>query len=136
LNARRADATDRAQADTAISGALETAFNPAQPLSDVVSFIGDQLPKGAWLNEIDVERGKAVDIRGSAQTSTQVADFVHKLGASPRFRDVRLVFANSATVGKIPVVQFNVNAIAVGNLPLPAPERVTGTHSTSTAPSQ
>ena len=125
-NTRKTTATDRAQSSTAISGALHTAFSPAQPLSDVVGYIGDSLPHGAWLNQLTAERGKAIDIRGTAMTSDEVGTFVHRLGASARFRDVHLVFANSAIVGKIPVVQFNVTAVSVGNLPMPAPDRTAG----------
>ena len=125
-NNRNKDATARAQAATSIAGALDTAFSPAQPLSDVIALVGDSLPKGAWLNQINAERGKPLDIRGTAKSSDQVGAFVHTLGASPRFRDVRLVFANSAIVGKVPVVQFNVTAFAVGNLPMPTPPKTSG----------
>jgi len=125
-NDRNKLATSRAQSATAVTGSLDTAFGAAQPVSDVLGYVGDSLPAGAWLNQVTVERGKPVDIRGTAKTSDQVGKFVHKLGASSRFRDVRLVFANSAIVGKVPVVQFNVTAISVGNLPMPAPLKKSG----------
>jgi len=125
-NDRNKEATSRAQGATAVTGSLDTAFGAAQPVSDVLAFVGDCLPPGAWLNQVTVERGKPLDIRGTAKSSDQVGQFVHKLGASSRFRDVRLVFANSAIVGKVPVVQFNVTAVSVGNLPMPAPLKTSG----------
>lgn len=136
LNTKIKDSTNDAQAATSITGSLHTAFQPAQPVSDIVALVGDSLPSGAWLNSLSVERGKPVNIRGTALTSDQVGQFVQKLGASPRFRDVRLVFANSAIVGKQPVVQFNVNATSVGNLPMPAPARTTGIGSVTSTSTQ
>jgi hypothetical protein len=60
---------------------------------------------------------------------------VEKLGANGRFRDVKLVFANAADIGTTPIVQFNLTADAVGNLPMPVPpKRVvkTAAHATAT----
>ena len=105
--------------------ALTRAFVPAQPLGDVSAVVAASLPPGAWLTGLTVERGKLLQVRGTAKTSGDVARFTDTLGASPRFRDVRLVFANSGAISKVPVIQFNVSAICVGNLPLPAPEKTT-----------
>lgn len=99
---------------------LTRAFAPAQPISDMASAITDSLPAGAWLTGLTVERGKPLDIRGASKTSDDVGHFVDALSASPRFRDVKLVFANSALIGKSPVIQFDVTATGVGNLPMPS----------------
>jgi len=110
---------------------VDRAFEPGQRLSDITSVVTDSLPPGAWLTGLTVERGKPLQIRGTAKSGDDIARFVDTLGANPRFRNVTLGFANSALVGKIPVVQFNVSAICVGNLPMPAPTKTTsrGTHS-------
>ena len=105
----------------AVQNTLRRAFQPAQPLSDISAVVDDSLPPGAWLTGLTVERGKPLDLRGTAKTAGDVTRLVNALSASPRFRDVRLVFANSALIGKVPVIQFNVSAVCVGNLPMPAP---------------
>lgn len=109
----------------AVDAALDRAYKPAQPLSDIAALVTDALPPGAWLTGLTLERGKPLDIRGATKNADDVAKFVDNLGASSRFRDVKLVFANSALIGKIPVVQFSVSATAVGNLPLPTQDRKT-----------
>lgn len=118
-----------------VRGTLHQAFASAQPLSDIAGVVADSLPQDAWLTGMMVERGKALEVRGASKTAASVGKFVDKLSASDRFRDVRLVFANSALIGKVPVVQFNVTATCVGNLPMPVPEKKTTlktTTSTST----
>jgi len=117
-----AEAAD-AQKVGAVQDVLGRAFDPAQPLGDVVSVVGDGLPAGAWLTGLGVERGKPLQIRGTATSSGDVPRVVHALGASPRFRDVRLVFANSVTIGKARLVEFDVSAVCVGNLPLSEPDK-------------
>jgi Tfp pilus assembly protein PilN len=104
-------------------GALSTAFQPAQPLSDVANTVSDSLPAGAWVTGLNLERGKSIDARGTAMTAAQVSQFVDNLSQNPRFRDVKLVFANSALIEKVPVVQFYVTANAVGNLAMPIPSK-------------
>jgi len=100
---------------------LERAYKPGQPLSDITSVVDDSLAPGSWLTGLTIERGKPLDIRGMTKSAGDVTKLVNTLSASPRFRDVRLVFANSAQIGKVPVVQFDVSAVCVGNLPMPTP---------------
>ena len=126
LRSTRTMETAKAQKAVAIQTALDRAFAPAQPLSDMMWVVGDHLPAGAWLTGLSIERGKPLQIRGTARTADDVARFVGALGANPRFRDVRLVFANNAKIEETPVVQFNVTAVGVGNLPMPAPVKAAG----------
>lgn len=114
-----------AQLATSIDKTLDSAFQPAQPLSDVLTVIGDSMPQSIWLTGISIERGKPIQIRGTAAKATDVARLVDSLGTNPRFRDVRLVFANSAKVEETPIVQFSITATAVGNLPMPIPPKKT-----------
>lgn len=113
----------KANRATTVKNSLERAFQTAQPLSDITMAASSALPSGAWLIGVNTERGKPLQLRGTATNGQQVATLVEALSASPRFRDVRLVFANAAKIAETPVVQFNVAATAVGNLPLPAPEK-------------
>jgi len=76
-----------------------------------------------------------VEVRGTAMTSGEVASFVDTLGSSPRFANVKLIFANSALIGTAQVIQFNVTADCVGNLPMPAPEKDTGNVRTASSSS-
>lgn len=123
----------KANRATTVKNSLDRAFQTAQPLSDIVMAASSALPTGAWLIGVNTERGKPLQLRGTATNGQQVATLVEALSASPRFRDVRLVFANAAKIAETPVVQFNVAATAVGNLPLPAPEKGSkrGTRSSS-----
>ena len=91
--------------------------------SDIVSVVGDSLPPGTWLTGLGVERGKRLQIRGTAKSPGDVPRVVHALGVSPRFRDVRLVFANSVPIGKARLVEFDISAVCVGNLPLSEPDK-------------
>ena len=116
-------AATQAQQVTAVQDVLHRAFDPAQPLSDVVSVVGDSLPAGTWLTGLNAERGKPLQLRGMAGASTDVPRLVHTLGASSRFRDVRLVFASSVTAGKARLTEFEISAVPAGNLPLPAPDK-------------
>ncbi|WP_395091301.1 PilN domain-containing protein [Armatimonas sp.] len=102
---------------------LNRAFMPAQPLSDIIKAASNTLPEGVWLIGMNTERGKPLQLRGTAKTGQQVAQLVNSLSVSPRFRDVKLVFANGGKIEETPIVQFNVAATAVGNLPMPAPEK-------------
>ena len=115
-----------AQKVSAVQDVLGRAFAPAQPLGDIVAVVGDSLPAGTWLTGLGVERGKPLQIRGTATAPGDVPRIVHALGASPRFRDVRLVFANSVTIGKAHLVEFDVSAVCVGNLPLSEPDKAGG----------
>jgi len=114
---------DKAQKVTDVQDVLHRAFGPAQPLSDIAAVVADSLPRGAWLTGLGLERGKPVEIRGAARSSSAVPQLVHTLGNSPRFRDVRLVFANGITVGKARATEFEISAVAVGSLPLSAPDK-------------
>lgn len=126
--------TDKAQKVIAVQDVLDRAFAPAQPLSDIVSAVGDHLPQGTWLTGISVERGKRLEFRGTSKSAGDVPQVVHALGVSPRFRDVRLVFANSVTIGKARAVEFDISAVCVGNLPLAEPEKA-GVNGAKAAPS-
>jgi Tfp pilus assembly protein PilN len=124
----------KAQKVGAVQDVLDRAFAPAQPLSDIVAVVGDSLPKGAWLTGISVERGKRLEFRGTAKSPGDVPQVVHALGVSPRFRDVKLVFANGVVIGKVRAVEFDISAVCVGNLPLAQPDKTAGGGASRTAP--
>ena len=124
-------AAAEAQKVYGVQDVLGRAFGPAQPLGDIVSVVGDGLPPGTWLTGLGVERGKPLQIRGTATSPGDVPRIVHALGASPRFRDVRLVFANSVTIGKAKLVEFDVSAVCVGNLPLSEPDKAGGVNASA-----
>lgn len=102
---------------------LNRAFDPAQPLPDVIKLVSDEVPDGMWLTGITVERGRPLVLRGSAIRSDAVSEYLERLNRTERLRDVRLVFSNNATIETTPVVQFSINAFPIGNLPLVEAER-------------
>jgi len=98
--------------------ALDRAFKPAQTLGDILALASNDLPKNAWLTNVGVSRGQVVSIRGTAMTGADVKTYLDTLNAEERLRDVKLIFANNATIETTPIVQFSITAFPVGNLPL------------------
>lgn len=97
---------------------VESAFNFAQVPSDVITAASNAVPKDAWLTGVTFERGKLLQLKGTATSSQAVAAYVGALSQSDRFRDVKLNFANNAKIEDTPVVQFSMTVHVVGNLPL------------------
>ena len=102
---------------------LSRTFNVAQPLTDAAAAATSALPAGVWLTGLSVERGKEMQIRGIGKSSQSISDYVRSLSDLPRFRNVRLVFANDSTIDETKVVQFSISAFPVGNLPLIDPAK-------------
>ncbi len=98
--------------------ALNLAFSPAQPVSDVFTLVSNEVPQGAWLTGVTFERGKPLLIRGTALTGDAVSAYTSALALNERLRDVQLMFANNSEIEGTPVVQFSISAHVVGNLPL------------------
>lgn len=111
----------RAEKQSLIASTLRGAFETRQHLSDAAFLASDNVSEGAWFTGLNLERGKPIQLRGTAKSNDDVTKMVSALTASPRLREVHLVFANSAKIEDIPVVQFNITAIATGNLPMPNP---------------
>jgi hypothetical protein len=110
---------------------LNRAFHPGQSVSDVMTVVSNSAPPGIWLTGLSLERGKALTLRGTATKGSAVTDFQTALVNSsgddePRFRDVKLLFANNAEIEKSPVVQFSISGFPVGNLPLADPTATKG----------
>lgn len=97
---------------------LNLAFAPAQPVSDVLTLVVNEVSDSAWLTGITFERGKPLLIRGTAKDGEAVTAYTSALALNQRLRDVQLMFANNAEIEGIPVVQFSISARVVGNLPL------------------
>jgi hypothetical protein len=100
------------------SKTLEKGYKPAQKFTDVLTIVGDCAPQTIWLSGVTLERGRQLSIRGTSLSSDSVAQFVKKMTAQARFRDVKLVFANNGLIDATPIVQFSVTAHVIGNLPL------------------
>ena len=116
--AKKAVAASNAQGD--LRDRLDGAFAPAQRISDILAVTTRSVPTGVWLNNLSIERGKAMSTRGTATGASLVAAFVKNLNERPdkRFRDVQLTNANNTDINKKPVTVFVVQAFPVGNLPL------------------
>ncbi len=113
------DAAQSLAADTKrLQEGLSLAFHPAQLPSDALVQVSNAAPSGAWLSGLTFERGKPLLIRGTAMENTAVGAYLSALAASPRLRDVKLVFANDAQLERRSVVNFSFSAHVVGNLPL------------------
>jgi len=97
---------------------IDLAFNPAQKFVDVIQVFGLTSSPKSWFTGITLERGKLVLIRGDAIDGKTAAQYVEELSHDKRFRNMKLVFANKAVIGKKPVVQFAISGHVVGNLPL------------------
>jgi Fimbrial assembly protein (PilN) len=125
LNTILSSTKSKATSEEDLQKTLLTAFQPAQNPSDVISALSKWIdPKKMWIGGITFERGKALLMRGTAMDSDTVAAYVQDLAIDPRFRDVKLVFANNGTVENKPVVEFSVEAHVMGNIPV----STTGAH--------
>lgn len=118
---------DEAQKASSESGALkkelDRVFKPAQSAGDALQVAGDLVPNGVWLTGVGFERGKPLQLRGTATANDAVGAYLDALSEHPRFRDVRLVFANNAAIETTSVVQFSISAHVVGNLPAVASKK-------------
>jgi Tfp pilus assembly protein PilN len=110
--------TDKKPPTMGFQGYVQRAFQPGQKLSDVAELMANDVPEGAWLTGLTIERGKELMVRGVAKDGNAVDTYLNKLTSEDRLRDVTLVFANNAVINQIPVVQFSFSAFPVGNLPL------------------
>lgn len=99
---------------------LSVAFAPAQSFTDVLTVLGTAPASGLWLTGLTLERGKPLLIHGTSTDGHAAAKYVGDLSKSPRFRGMKLTFANHVTIGKKPVVQFGISGHVVGNLPVAA----------------
>ncbi len=108
------------------SAILDQAFDPAQPFSDVLIVVSEAAPAGLWLTGANMERGKPLTFRGTAVSDQAVKAFLDGLAVSDRLREVKLLFANNATIEETPVVNFSVQATLVGNLPMVEKEKKKG----------
>lgn len=108
----------RAKDVTGLQETLDAAFLPAQTPADIITAASNLAPQGLWLGGFSVERGKAIQIRGTAVDSGSVSAYVRALESSPRFRDASLQSSNEAKLDEKPVTQFSIQAFPVGNLPI------------------
>ncbi len=100
------------------AGLLANALDPGQRPSEILTTVGNALPKDVWITGASFERGKPIQVRGTALKNEGVSEFIDKLSANERFRDVKLVFANNALIDTTPVVNFSISLHAIGNLPI------------------
>jgi Tfp pilus assembly protein PilN len=110
--------------ETDYTNLLDSAFEPGQRLSDALASITNAAPETIWLTGVNMDRGRPIQIRGTAMTNEAVTQFVNTLGASDRFRDVQLVNASLAKIEQTEVVNFTMNVTAIANVPLPKPQKV------------
>ena len=117
--------------ETDFTNLLDPAFEPGQRLSDALGSITVAAPANIWLTGVNMDRGRPIQIRGTAMTNEAVTQFVNVLGASDRFRDVQLVNASLAKIEQTEVVNFTMNVTAVANVPLPKPQKAKKSAGTS-----
>ncbi len=109
--------------ETDFTNLLDPAFKPGQRLSDALAAITMATPSEVWLSGVNMDRGRPLQVRGTAMSNEAVTQFVNALGASDRFRDVQLINASSAKIEQTEVVNFTMNLTAVANVPLPKPQK-------------
>ena len=128
-NRKIAELESKKQTD--FTNLLDPAFEPGQRLSDALATITVAAPQTVWLSGVNMDRGRPIQIRGTALTNEAVTQFVNTLGGSERFRDVQLVNASTAKIEQTEVVNFTMNVTAVANVPLPKPQKAKKAASTS-----
>lgn len=101
-----------------VATVLNLGFEPRQRLVDVAALLTKLTPEGLWITGMSVERGKPATVRGTAISGEAVTKYLELLSANPRFREVKLIFANNAQIEKTSVVQFSLNLHVIGNFSL------------------
>ncbi|MCC7434965.1 MAG: PilN domain-containing protein [Methanoregulaceae archaeon] len=101
-----------------VATVLDLGFEPRQRLVDVAAIVTKLTPEGLWVTGMTLERGKPATIRGTSLTGESVTNYLEQLSANPRFRDVKLIFANNGQIEKTSVVQFSMTLHIVGNFSL------------------
>lgn len=101
-----------------VATVLDLGFEPRQRLVDVAAIVTKLTPEGLWVTGMTLERGKSATIRGTSLTGEAVTKYLETLSANPRFRDVKLIFANNGQIEKTSVVQFSMTLHIVGNFGL------------------
>jgi type IV pilus assembly protein PilM len=86
---------------------------------DVLQDVSDRAPSGVWVTGIDLEKGKKMNIRGSALSQSAVLNFSANLAKSPLLINPTLSYSNQAKVGEKTVFQFGISSDIKGNLPKP-----------------
>ncbi len=118
LKSVKSQAELKANSLTKAKIALDLGFAPKQQLSDVATLATNLAPEGVWLTGLTAERGKPLLLRGTATNGDGVTKYLEQLSGQPRFRDVKLVFANNGLIEKVDIVQFSMSSHIVGNFPL------------------
>lgn len=77
-----------------------------RPLRFLDAFV-DNIPKDLWITGIE-EKGSVLSFRGTAFSTTAVADFMQSLRASGRFKDIDIVVARQEIVKTPRLVTFEV----------------------------
>jgi Tfp pilus assembly protein PilN len=112
---------------------VDRGFNPPQKLVDVLRLITNDTPSGVWLAGVSLERGKPFMIRGSSMSAEAVTKYLQTLGGEERLRDVKLLYANEATIQNQQIIQFSIQGFPVGNLPLVDEKKPSKSNSSSAA---
>lgn len=123
LNTRKSLIASQISKLDTVSSIVVDGLEPRQTLSDVVLVAANSTPEGLWLTGMNLERGKDLNVRGTAKSNAAVSAYSDALSASSRLRNVSLVFSNNNTIGETPVVQFSITAHVIGNLPLVEPKK-------------
>lgn len=97
---------------------LDTAFEPAQTFSDVISVLGSHVSADTWFTGLSVGRGQPLIVRGLSTNGKVAAKYANELNKEDRFRGMKLLFATKSTIGKKSVEQFAVTGHVIGNLPI------------------
>lgn len=118
LNSLKSGVVTKLNDQVAMRDTLVNSFEPAQRMQDVVKVVSADVPQGAWVSALTLERGKLMTLRGTSTSNEAVSTLTQRLSAEPRFRDVKLVFANNALIERVPVVQFSISAHVMGNFPV------------------
>lgn len=93
---------------------LKQMFAPAQSFSDVLNVVANAAPKSAWFTGITLQRGHLMALSGDGTSGQDIAHYVSLLADKPRFKDMKLSYANKAMVGQKQVVRFSITGYALG----------------------
>lgn len=87
---------------------LDAAKSRPRVMAKMLRDLRQNIPQGVWLTELETEQGNILRIAGGATDENLVTQFMANLKASPSFADVGFTYTEKDSIGRVPIVKFEV----------------------------
>lgn len=87
---------------------LEAARFRPRVMAKILRDLRQSIPQGVWLTELETGQGNSLRIAGGATDENLVTQFMANIKASPSFTDVGFTYTEKDSIGRVPIVKFEV----------------------------